>query len=108
MKFVLDVVHVFDGARRSNEALYFKDQAFRSAASAALNYGEAQAAESRKDFAHKCAIVLKELRECYVSIRLLNMLDKNLKPGLIPILKENNELISIFVKTVSKAKANKQ
>jgi four helix bundle protein len=36
-------------------------QLIRSATSAALNFGEAQAAESRKDFIHKISIVLEEL-----------------------------------------------
>lgn len=35
----------------------------RSSSSSALNYGEAQSAESRADFAHKLSLVLKELRE---------------------------------------------
>ena len=38
-----------------------EDQVIRSSVSAALNYGEAQSAESSKDFIHKMSIVLKEL-----------------------------------------------
>ena len=38
---------------------YLIHQLLRSSASAALNYGEAQSAESRKDFIHKLSIVLK-------------------------------------------------
>ncbi|WP_240475226.1 four helix bundle protein [Flavobacterium reichenbachii] len=38
-------------------------QIIRSSTSPALNYGEAQSAESKKDFIHKMGICLKELRK---------------------------------------------
>ncbi|MBK7037419.1 MAG: four helix bundle protein [Bacteroidetes bacterium] len=38
-------------------------QLVRSGSNPALHYGEAQSAESRKDFIHKIKILLKELRE---------------------------------------------
>ena len=38
-------------------------QLIRSGTSPLANYGEAQAAESRRDFVHKLRICLKELRE---------------------------------------------
>ncbi len=38
-------------------------QIIRSGSSVSVNYGEAQSAESRKDFIHKMKVVLKELRE---------------------------------------------
>ena len=46
-------------------------QLLRSATSAALNFGEAQSAESRKDFIHKMSIVLKELRESEINLRII-------------------------------------
>ncbi|MCU0370248.1 MAG: four helix bundle protein [Bacteroidales bacterium] len=48
------------------------NQLSRSSASAALNYGEALGAESRKDFTHKIGIVLKELRESYNNLRIIS------------------------------------
>ena len=44
-------------------------QLTRSGTSPALNYGEAQGAESRKDFIHKMKIGLKELRETVVCLK---------------------------------------
>ena len=64
-------------------------------------------AESGKDFLHKVRIVLKELREMFVALRIIyriqllkseNELDK--------AMKENNELISIFVKTIQTSLKN--
>lgn len=46
-------------------------QIVRSSSSAALNYGEAQTAETRKDFIHKLGIVLKELKETEVNLEIL-------------------------------------
>jgi len=50
---------------------YICNQVIRSGTSPALNYGEAQGAESNKDFIHKCRIVLKELRETFVSSKII-------------------------------------
>jgi len=46
-------------------------QIIRSTISAALNYAEAQSAESRKDFIHKMKICLKELRESQVNMEIM-------------------------------------
>jgi four helix bundle protein len=47
-------------------------QIVRSGSSAALNYGEAQSAESRADFTHKLSLVLKELRETHVNLSIMS------------------------------------
>jgi four helix bundle protein len=77
----------------------------RSGTSPAPNYAEAKDAESRKDFVHKIKVVLKELRETYVWLRIIQQakLLANVEriKGLID---ECNELISIFVKSVKTAK----
>jgi len=44
-------------------AIYYKNQLIRSSGSPVLNYGEAQAAVTDKDFVHKMSIVVKELKE---------------------------------------------
>lgn len=77
-------------------------QIVRLGTSPALNYGEARAAESRKDFVHKNKVILKELREtlvCYKIIERANLLPND-KDFLLSSLKESDELVSIFVKTL--------
>jgi len=89
---------------RTNQE-FIKDQILRSSASSALNYGEARSAESRKDFIHKCQLVLKELRENFNSLKLIYIYsDKDRK--LESLLDENNQLIAIFVKTVKTSQRN--
>ena len=82
-------------------------QLLRSGTSPSLNYGEAQGGESRKDFIHKIKIVLKELRESYVSLKIIKRARLHDSEEKINIgLKENNELISIFVKSAETAQKN--
>ncbi len=62
------------------------------------NHGEAQAAESPKDFVHKLRISLKELRETQRWLKLIQKVPLIKKPELLnDILEETEELIKIFV-----------
>ena len=76
-------------------------QLTRSATSAALNYGEAQGAESRKDFTHKIGIVLKEIRESHNNLKIISKsgLFKGDKKDMDGALDECNQLVAIFHKT---------
>ena len=82
-------------------------QIIRSSTSAALNFGEAQSAESRKDFIHKMSIVLKELRETEICLKILcrskSISDINKINGIIS---ECKQLTAIFQKSINTAKAN--
>ena len=86
---------------------YIKGQIIRSGTSPALNYGEAQGAESSKDFIHKLKVVLKELRETRVSLKIIIKKPLIETPQrVVPLKNENNELIAIFVKSIETAKKN--
>jgi four helix bundle protein len=74
----------------------------------ALNYGEAQSAESRNDFIHKMKIALKELREIYICLKMVDQLSWFAAGDLDAHIKECNELVSIFVKSIHTADKNKQ
>jgi len=87
---------------------YLADQLIRSGLAPALNHAEAQSAESRADFIHKMKISLKELRESFIFLRIierLKLLQDDAKLG--SILDETNQLISIFVKSIETTKRNK-
>ena len=88
---------------------HFAGQLIRSGTSPALNYAEAQSGESRKDFIHKLKIVLKELRETIVCLKIIGRTnlyksENSVKKAIV----ETNELISIFVKSVETAQNNLQ
>ena len=98
IQFSIDSILFSKTVENNFEGDYLTKQLIRSASSSALNYGEARSAESTRDFLHKMKISLKELRECYINLRIqegakltsdIDMLER--------LLKENNELISIFV-----------
>jgi len=91
----------------SFEGDHLSKQLIRSATSAALNYGEAQSAQSKKDFIHKQSISLKELRESYINLLIIkeNSVCKN--EELIQLaVNEANQLVSIFVASVRTAMQN--
>jgi len=66
--FAVEIIEIV-GLLPSNPAgKHLAGQLVRSGTSPALNYGEARAAESRKDFIHKNKIILKELRESLIML----------------------------------------
>ena len=75
-----------------------------SGTSPGIHYGEAQAAESRRDFIHKMKVILKELRE--IRGNLIMSSDAKLissDSAIEPIIDECSQLIAIFVKSIQTA-----
>lgn len=105
--FVLKIEETVESLPNTRLGSYLAGQMIRSGTSPALNYGEAMAAESRNDFIHKMKIILKELRETFICLKIIKK-----KPLIEPyskieiVYKENNELIAIFVKSIQTAKSN--
>lgn len=82
-------------------------QLLRSGTSVSLNYGEAQSGESRKDFIHKMKIVLKELRETFICLKIIKRIEMyGSREKIFRAKQENDELISIFVKSIETAQRN--
>lgn len=79
-------------------------QLTRSCTISALNYGEAQAAESKQDFLHKIKLVLKEIRESRVNLKIIIKMGYLPMASVEPILKECNELMVIFMKSIQTVK----
>jgi four helix bundle protein len=83
-------------------------QLLRSGTSPLPNHGEAQAAESANDFVHKLKICLKELRESYRWLLLIQRVPL-LRPRLVdPLVQETDELIRIFVRNIQTAEQRKR
>jgi four helix bundle protein len=102
---VIEIVEMLPNTRAGN---HLAGQLIRSGTAPALNYGEAQGAESRSDFIHKMKISLKELRETLICLKIIHR-----KPlitpqdRLAPVMQETNELISIFMKSITTAQTRK-
>jgi four helix bundle protein len=101
---IIDIINELPDTKAGN---HLAGQLIRSGTSPALNYGEAQSGESRKDFIHKIKIVLKELRETFICLKIINKAKLyKLEWKIEKSLKENNELISIFIKSAETAQKN--
>ncbi|HRH49423.1 MAG TPA: four helix bundle protein [Panacibacter sp.] len=103
---IVDVVEALPNSRAAN---YIAGQLIRCGLAPSLLYGEAQSAESRDDFIHKMKIVLKELKESRVCLKLIRKKEM-IKPisKLDGIFKETEELVAIVSKSIETAKKNNQ
>ena len=82
-------------------------QLSKSSTASALVYGEAQAAESRADFIHKMKVVLKEIRESRVNLKIIKRKPVIVNDKVDKAFSEANELMAIFLKSIETAKQNK-
>jgi four helix bundle protein len=80
---------------------HISGQLLRSGTAPLSHHGEAQAAESPEDFRHKMKLALKELKESWRWLRLIER-SEIISPGtkLAPLLKETDELIRIFAASI--------
>ncbi len=69
--FSVSIINLCSNLNHEFVAQHLSKQIIRSSTSSALNYGEVQGAESRKDFTHKASIVLKELRETHINLKII-------------------------------------
>lgn len=107
ISFAVAVLEVVDLLPSKYSANHLGNQLARSSTSPALNYGEAQAAESINDFIHKMKICLKELRETSINLKIIDRRDYVPGNKLEEVKKESLELVAIFTKSIQTAKAKK-
>ena len=107
IEFSVAIIKLSRKMQKSYAARHLSSQLIRSGTSVSLNYGEAQSGESRRDFIHKLKIILKELRESYICLKIIDktQLCSDVKT-VNQIINENNELISILVKSIKTASEN--
>jgi four helix bundle protein len=107
--FAVRIIRIAESLPKSRIGSHIAGQLVRSGTSPAPNYGEAQSAESPADFVHKMKLCLKELRETRVWL-LMIVRAKIIKPAskLESLIDENNQLISIFVKSIQTARKKRK
>ncbi|MDA0589087.1 MAG: four helix bundle protein [Planctomycetota bacterium] len=101
--FAVRIIGVVEGIPDSKAGNHIARQLVRSGTSPAPNYGEAQSAESRRDFIHKMKIALKELRETMIWLKIIERKRLCEPNRMADIVNECDELIAIFVKSVKTA-----
>ncbi|HEV7230758.1 MAG TPA: four helix bundle protein [Bacteroidia bacterium] len=106
--FSLSILEIVERLPENRIGSHIGGQLMRSGTSPAFNYGEAQGAESRNDFIHKMKLCLKELRETQIAMKIIQRKPLLHESRLLETsIGECNELISIFVKSISTAQTNK-
>jgi len=104
LEYSARIVRLTEHMTRSPAGMHVAQQILRSGTSPLPNHGEAQAAESSRDFIHKLRICLKELRETLRWLRLIQRVPLVEKPERVePLLQETDELIRIFVTSIKTA-----
>lgn len=106
--FAVFIIDIVEDVKNNYAGNYYGNQLIRSSGSQALNYGEARSGESHKDFVHKMGICLKELRESFNCLRIINRAKLYIgKQEIIDkAIDESNQLISIFVASIKTSKQN--
>jgi four helix bundle protein len=106
IRFAVDIVKLVAILPNTAEAKHIGTQLLRSGTSAAPNYAEARAAESRADFIHKLKIALKELNETSTWLRILQGSIAENPDILSRLIAENAELCRILVASIQTARRN--
>ena len=82
------------------------DQILRSSSSVGANYRAACRSKSLKDFINKLKIVEEEADETLYWLELIERRKVGPQEDLQSLIKEANELVSIFVASINTAKSN--
>jgi four helix bundle protein len=107
--FAVRIIRIVDSLPKTKIGKHIAGQIVRCGTSPAPNYGEAQGAESSADFVHKMKVCLKELRETRVWLLMIVKAELLKSASRIePLIDENNQLISIFVKSIQTARKKRK
>jgi len=102
--FAVRIIKLSNSLPKTPAGRHVANQILRSGTSPAANYSEASGAESNSDFIHKLGIVLKELNETSVWLKIVN------KGGLVSsalmsnIIDETTQLSKIVTSSVNTLK----
>jgi four helix bundle protein len=94
--FAVRVIKLTSRLPKTPAGKHIAGQILRSGTSPAPNYGEARGAESSNDFVHKLGIVLKELNETSIWLRVIERSEILRRELLSDIIEENRELCKII------------
>ena len=102
--FAVRIVKLSGRLPKTAAGRHISGQILRSGTSPAPNYGEARGAESTADFVHKVRIVLKELNETSIWLRVIERSQVLKTELLTDIINENSELCKIFTASLKTAR----
>ena len=106
-EFAKRIISLCRSLPNNREGRLIGNQIFRSGTSVTANYRSACRAKSRADFIAKLSIVEEEADETLFWLELIIEMDILDGELLEPLMKENDELISIIVSSIKTARKNK-
>ena len=108
IRFSIRMLTIAELLVKTRAGNHIAGQLERCGTSPSFNNGEAQAAESPEDFIHKLRVVLKELKETRVCLKIIILKPLLDNPQQLNTdIQECNELIAIFRKSIETAEKNK-
>ncbi|NKE73282.1 four helix bundle protein [Nitrospiraceae bacterium HYJII51-Mn-bac16s-1-B09] len=100
IEFAVSIIRLSNKLPNTPSGKHIAGQILRSGTSPAPNYGEARGAESRSDFIHKLSIVLKELNETSIWLRMIDKSNLISSENVLELMNENNELCRIITASI--------
>jgi len=104
--FAVRIIRLVSRLPKTPAGKHVAGQILRSGTSPAPNYGEARGAESRADFIHKIRVVLKELNETAIWLKIIERSELLSGELLVDIIQENVALCKIFTSSLKTARGN--
>jgi four helix bundle protein len=104
INFAVRIIKLAARLPKTPAGRHVSGQILRCGTSPAPNYGEARGAESRVDFVHKIRVVLKELNETSLWLRIIERSELLKGELLIDIIQENGDLCKIFAASLKTAR----
>jgi len=102
--FGVRIVSLSANLPRTSAGKHFATQILRSGTCPAPNYGEARGAQSHADFVDKLRIVLKELNETSIWLRMIERSQLLRRALIMEIIGENMELCRIVTASLRTAR----
>lgn len=106
--FAVRIIKLTSRLPKTPAGKHIAGQILRCGTSPAPNYGEGRGAESIADFVHKLGIVLKELNETSIWLRVIERSELLRRELLSGIIEENKELCKIFAASLRTARIRRK
>ena len=106
--FAVRIIKLCESMPKTVAGRHLSGQLVRSGTSPAFNYGEARAAESKRDFVHKMRVVHKELNESNINLKLILKSELLPEKKLASIMDECDQLCRIINASIQTALGKKK
>lgn len=98
-QFAIEIIRLSSSLPSSPEALVIRNQVTKSGTSIGANYREANRSRSKADFISRIRICESEASETAYWLEIIEELNWADSEMLLPMIRENNEILAIFTAT---------